>query len=121
MRDYIVSVINRYKWLQVRGLQYSQSVNIPLEKVYVALHVDKTHPFERAQFQNARLHYFEKHLASGEFLPEDVLHKLHASLGHAHKSHITDYPPVKIGSDGGAWSARGYAILTARDIMTVPL
>ena len=72
LRPYLDWMIERHSFLELRGLRHHSRLHLPLEKVFVALKGDRTHPFERAQARLALERELEAVLESGQFSVEDI-------------------------------------------------
>ena len=72
LRPYLDWMIERHSVLELRGLRHHSRLHLPLEKVFVALKGDRTHPFERAQARLALERELEAVLESGQFSVEDI-------------------------------------------------
>lgn len=72
LRPYLDWMIERHSVLELRGLRHHGRIHLPLEKVFVALKGDRTHPFERAQARLALERELEAVLESGQFSLEDI-------------------------------------------------
>jgi len=72
LRPYLDWMIERHSVLELRGLRHHGRIHLPLEKVFVALKGDRTHPFERAQARLALERELETVLESGQFSVEDI-------------------------------------------------
>ena len=52
LKPYLDWIVDCHSTLELRGLRHHGRLSLPLEKVFVALKADRTHPFE--QFQARR-------------------------------------------------------------------
>jgi hypothetical protein len=72
LQPYLDWMIERHSVLELRGLRHHGRIHLPLEKVFVALKGDRTHPFERAQARLALERELEAVLESGQFSLEEI-------------------------------------------------
>ncbi len=69
---YLDWMIDCHSTLELRGLRHHGRLHLPLEKMFVALKGDRTHPLERAQARLALERELEAILESGEFSQEEI-------------------------------------------------
>jgi hypothetical protein len=72
LQSYLDWIIDRHSTLELRGLRNHGRLHLPLEKLFVALKGDRTHPFERAQARLALERELETILESRDLSMEEV-------------------------------------------------
>jgi hypothetical protein len=74
IRPYLSWLVETHENLDLRGLHHAEggSVQVPLEKVYVALKADRTNPQERAEARRAMEEELLAAIEAGQFTLEDA-------------------------------------------------